>query len=192
MSIFDSTLNYEMPEITGYLITTSLNHEIDLTAEELRLIIENHSDIMQYVISEKMEYNTLPSALRKVSCEQLRSDGGLLLWYRDSSQSTRAYSEIINNSVDNLPPLTLTIEQASIDGLEFSACLAVRCKSVFEAPAESWLKNVKSGTIEEDIEQGAMVFDYYRENAVVMQSATLTSNQAPRRIQELMAILNPE
>ncbi len=171
-----------MTNIKAYLIKHDCN-EITVSPEELRLLILN--DILKKTsnIFEISGNNRI--SLQQTIHHKLNSSGGLILWYRSQQDATNAYTEILQLAASNLPPVSCEIELAYLSGLEMSYCLAMRSLSIFENIIEDWLKQLSYKNVEEEIEQGIMVFDYYTEHAEIIQSASFTSNSAPRKIEKL-------
>ncbi len=171
-----------MSTISQYLIKSNSN-DIYVTPEELRLLIVNSELEKSVSIFEIFREEDIPP--RKLDVDELNNIGGLLLWYRTKDDAKRAYTEILQLAADNLPPVSLDIEFAYLSMPEMSYCLALRGFSVFEGVIEDWLTRLSYKAIEEEIEQGAMVFNYYADNAEIFQSASFTSNSAPRKVEEL-------
>ncbi len=171
-----------MTTIETYLIKTSKN-EIIVSPEELRLIILNSALNESTNIREIFSDNRVSN--RQITHNELNSAGGLILWYRSQQDASDAYTEIIQLAANNLPPVSFDIELAYLSGFEMNYCLALRGYSVFESVIEEWLKKLGYKNVEEEIEQGIMVFDYYSEHAKIIQSTSFTSALAPRRIEEL-------
>ncbi len=168
-----------MTLIETYLIKQD-GREIIVSPEELRLIISNsvlsdNADVFEMFDNERV-------SSRQITREELNSQGGLILWYRSRQDATDAYTEILQLASNDLPPVSFDIELAYLSGFEMNYCLALRAYSIFESVIEDWLKQLSYKNVEEEIEQGVMVFDYYSQHADVIQSASFTSNSAPRKL----------
>jgi hypothetical protein len=158
---------YQKPMITGYLLRKKNGEELSLTGDAVNRMLEAGEILSDWVLYEEVEFSGKSAHRREIPSNRWFESGGLLLWYRNCADVKNAYIDLTKKADEHQPPVSISLELSEIDGGEMHHCVAIRTFSIFEWLADHWLATLNVQPVEEEIEQGPAVFNYYSQHAKI-------------------------
>ncbi len=162
--------------LVGYKVIQNDSENI-YSPEKLRLLLaRSPNNIKVYEIHKSSSNNTYIE--RKVKKPDEKSC--LLYWFRSNNDAENAFNKIIHTIYQkgNFPPVSIQIELARLNTYEMNHCIAYHCYRIFEPLIENWIKSLSYDIIEEEIEQGPFVLDYYKKSAQIINSINIMGQVA--------------
>jgi hypothetical protein len=170
------------------LVGKKSGSQMAITSQELRLLLDEDNrcilPLQTHRIVPRVEDGDF--GLARIEPEQIMNEGILLLWYRSRSDAREASECLARLAQTHFPPVTITIELAYLPALEMNYCLAILHYDIFQCQIENWLNSLVYRPREQEIEQGGLALKFYREEAQVEQSLTLSGGETPRAAADLI------
>lgn len=101
----------------------------------------------------------------------------LIYWFSNRTCAESALEGMLENIIQGgrFPPVSIPMELAYLPTYEFNYCIVFRTFSLFISLLEEWIGSLNYSPIEEYIEEGKEVLEYYKQNATIIRSVNITS-----------------